>query len=592
MEAVLDWVMSLIHFIIPTGLWDRLSSVFRVLPHILIGLLAFVLTFAIATHFTSSTDSEWAPNAIRATVRTFDDMRHSIRNLVPTVTWPTRERWVDIDDLWEDDGIAGDRIGKFLDRMEEEFLTLKRTGNMHAASLKKLENVVPSIVHMETRDGRPLVSQDFWHALRDLINADGGFLTFDKVGAEYEVSSEKQWKAIASRLVRDPTFTSKLDLSLGEVEDRMGNKMTTFWDTWVKDNDEKITHMLGSAVDQVKSAGSQKEFEGRLEKIVKEQLSQMERQQGQVVTRDEFLRHLRNEFAAHRSEIRAELSELQPQLEQLIQHSLELATKDASPGVSQSDITSLVNGLIRKALADANLEAMARGKIHSHWDLELRNQVNYFAVGSGAVIDAKHSSAVYDPRGQGVVPADDYKHGLRDARPYPHIAALEAWQDEGDCWCAARSLNPRGNPHGATLAVQLSHLIIPQHLVVEHILPGATTQPGTRPKLVEVYADIADPATRERVRDFSAVYFPEDRNDWNFTPADFPASFVKISQFVYEGAELHDGVHVHRLNSELMGLRAETDHIIIRAVSNYGAKDQTCFYRVRMYGYNAELDGA
>ncbi|KAG6009005.1 hypothetical protein E4U43_000068 [Claviceps pusilla] len=605
---LLDWITMLVHYIIPTRLWNRLSSVFEFLPHIIAGVLAFMLAFALATQFASSTEGDWMSNAVETTRQAFGDMRHKIYEFVPTVSWSRRERgWAaDLNDLWDDDyggddenGRASDRIEQFLHRMEEEFLALKRAGQMHDASLEKLKKVVPSIVHMELKDGKPVISQEFWHALRDLLRADDSFVTLEKIGSEYEVSSERQWKALASRLVADPVFSSTLHMAMEDFDDKMSGKMTTFWNTWVKDNDEKIAQMLGSAVDQVKSAGSQKEFEERLKKIVEEQLAQTEQQRGgqgpspspgQVVSRDEFLRHLRNEFASHRSEIRAELKDLQPQLEQRIQQSVELATKEIPRGMTRADVTTLVNELIRKALADVNLEALARGTIHRHWDSELRHQINYFSVGSGAIIDAKHSSSTWDPTREGVITQEEYKRGLRASRGFPPIAALDAWQDQGDCWCAARSVNHRGNPHGASLAVQLGYRIIPQHIVVEHILPGATTEPNARPKFIEVYAEILDSDVRERILDFGAVFFPDDESDWNFTPPDYHPRFVKITQFVYEAAEIHNGVYVHRLSSELMALGAVTDHIIVRAVSNYGAKNHTCFYRVRLYGFNPEVD--
>lgn len=581
-EVLLDGIMRLIHYIIPTKLWDRLSSVFEFLPHMLAGLLAFALAFALATQFASSTNGDWAPSVIEATLRTIDKVKHGLQDFVPSVTWTKRDHWVDVEDLWQDDGAASDRLGQFLGRMEEEFLSLKRAGKMHEASVKRLESIVPSIVHMELKDGRPVVSQEFWHALRDLLRADGGFLTLDKVGSDCEVSSDKQWRAVASRLVRDATFTAKLNATLEEFETKLDGKRAAFWDTWVKDNDDKIARMLGSAVEQVKSAGSQREFEERVRGIVEEQLSQTQ----QVVSRDEFLRHLGNELASHRAEMRAELKDLQPQLEQLVRRSVELATGDSQAsrggGVSRAEAAALVKGLVREALADVDLEALARGTIHRHWDTELRHQINYFAVGSGAAIDAHHSSPTWDPArrgpgsGSGQVP-----------RP---VAALQPWQDQGDCWCAARSVNHRGNPHGASLAVRLGHRVIPQHVVVEHIPPGATSEPGARPRLVQVYASIDDSALRERVLDFAAAHLPDDDSDWNYTPPEYPSRFVKISQFTYEAAHRDDGVHVHRLSSELVGLGADTDHVIIRAVSNYGAENHTCFYRVRLYGLNTEAD--
>ncbi|KAG4221905.1 hypothetical protein PC116_g29619 [Phytophthora cactorum] len=37
------------------------------------------------------------------------------------------------------------------------------------------------------------------------------------------------------------------------------------------------------------------------------------------------------------------------------------------------------------------------------------------------------------------------------------------------------------------------------------------------------------------------------------------------------------------MSSELTRMRAATSHVIVKAVTNYGA-DHTCFYRLKLYG--------
>jgi hypothetical protein len=532
------------------------------------------------------------PDVYSHSTRGIGNMVQQISGYIHSIPSAFNSRGTTLADLWnlDEDGQQG--VEEFLKRYEDEFNILKKAGKLHDASLTKLEKVVPKVVHMELKDGKPVIAQEFWHAVRDLIHDEKKFLTVEKKGRDYEFAPEQHWRAVALRLSKDPAFTSTLNVSLEGLEDRLDKKMTGFWDGWVKDNDDKVAQALGEALDKMKSAESDRELNARLQKLLKEQLREQPAA-GTIVTRDEFLRHLKNEFATHRSEIRAELSELQPQLQKLIRDTVELArSKQPTPqsSMTREDITTLVNGLVRKAFADVNLEAMARGKIHAHWDIELKNQVNYFSIGAGAIIDPKYSSLTYDPMKKSVANDKVYERGIRGSYPLPPVAALAPWQDEGDCWCAARELNRRGNPHGATLSVLLGHQIIPQQVVLEHILPGATIDPGARPRDVEVHAYISDHEIRERVRDFSATHFPEPdaATDpdaaWNAMPAALPDRFVKIGQFVYEGAELHDGVHVHRLSSELVHLAAQTDHVIIRATSNYGGVDHTCFYRVRLFG--------
>ncbi|UKZ82557.1 hypothetical protein TrVFT333_010346 [Trichoderma virens FT-333] len=479
------------------------------------------------------------------------------------------------------DELRGDQYAEFGDMINQilrDLRLMKGAGKLHESSIEKLNAVVPKMVHMTLKDGKPVVAQDFWHAIRDLVEKDGSFPMLNKSKAgHYEPSSEKQWKDIAAWLARRPEIASKIN----EANDGLAKKLPHMWEAWATDNQRKVEQTLRPILDKMKITGSlsDKDIDKRLDQLIKKHVGSS-KSGSTVVTREYFLQYLKDEFASHRAEMKAEIIELQPKLEQLIRDTVDLAKKDDSSSITRAEVTKLVDSLVRKSIADLNLEAMAKGRIRSHWDRDLKNQLNYFGVGAGAIIDPKQTSTTFRP---------DAKYlndkGLKGAQPYAPIEALLPWHDDGDCWCAAREVNKRGNPHGAKLSVIMGHSIIPQHIVIEHILPGATSNPGARPRQIEVYIKIEDAAIRERLLDFSAAHFPEDLFDWNYAPADLPPQFVKVTQFVYEGAELHDGVHVHRLSSELMALNAETDQVIVRAVSNYGAPNHTCFYRIRLFGH-------
>lgn len=557
------------------------------------GLLTCILGMAIALFLSTSTGEgiwESSPSIPTFGIPTgginWPDLS-DITDFVPSISWPSRGL-DDLSDLWDtDDNDNGEQKAKqILKRFEKDLAKLKKAGGLHNASLQKLETVVPKVVRMELQDGKPVVTQEFWHALRDLINKDDQFLRVEKTVDGYEFTSDEQWQALVRRLNKDPAFAEKLDSGVDRLGDRLEKKMLGNWDIWVNNNNHKISQLLGTALDKMQLVGSGKELDKRLAEIVKEQMRGKDSDET-IVTRNEFLRHLQNEFATHGSEVRGELNQLESQIESL-REAIRLAAKNKSQGVTQGEVGALVQSLVRKTIADMNLGSMAKGKIQLHWDAELKNQVNYFAIGSGATIDPKRTSTVYDPLNMGAVAPENYLGGIRGLQPFPAIAALHPWDGDGDCFCAIRSTNRRGNPHGASLSVQLGTTIVPQHVVVEHILPGATIDPGARPREIEIWAHYDDLSLRGRVQDFSATHFPKDKSDRNAQDPDYDPAFVKIGQFVYEHAEIHDGVHVQRLSSELHELGAATDQIIIRAVSNYGSSDHTCFYRVRLYGPGRE----
>lgn len=515
------------------------------------------------------------------------DFWGSLGSIIPAITHPFRSRIHDSFKLsdFEEDGKF--QLEAFLESFTEQFGHLKSAGAMNHQSIVKLQNILPKVVHMQLQDGKPIVAQEFWHALRELIHDEDSILTVQDDGK----LPEKQWRLVSSRILDDTGLQSKLSNSVGGAEARMEEKISNLWDSWVKENNSKLQAMLDESVEKLQSLGTDQELNVRIARIIKEQSKADTPSDGVFVTKDEFLKHLKNEFAVHGSEIRAQLNELQPQVEQLVLSTIEkhgLNKHDAGKlgEEARAEVYTLINKAISDALANVNIEALARGEIQSHWEVVLKNRINFFSMGSGATVNMKHSSATYDPYGKGVIDRQDLKNGLRGAKRWHQSEALMDWSEDGDKWCAAREINLEGKPHGYMLAVQLNQPVIPQQVVVEHILPGATIDPDARPRDIEIYAQIEDPEVRERVRDFSATHVTQHID--NEVTAPLNDDMVRIGRFTYAGAELHDGVYVHQLHSELTRLGAETSEVVIRAVNNYGAEDHTCFYRVRMYGQAGE----
>ncbi|TFB01131.1 hypothetical protein CCMA1212_006708 [Trichoderma ghanense] len=583
-SAAMESVVNLFSGLFTDPLRDRLMRVGEVLVYTISGfsfvLLAVVLSSIAIANLPSFEEapSVSVPSVPVPSFPGFGDIASQIGRFIPSVPWSSRSAWDDFPGL---DELRGDQYADFQDLINQvlrDLRLMKGAGKLHESSIEKLNAIVPKMVHMTLKDGKPVITQEFWHAIRELIEKDGSFPMLNKSrGGHYEPSAEKQWKDIAAWLARRPEIASKIN----EANDGLAKKLPHMWEAWATDNQRKVEQTLRPILDKMKITGSlsDKDIDKRLDQLIKKHVGS-NNSGSTIVTREYFLQYLKDEFASHRAEMMAEISELQPRLEQLIRDSVDLAKQDDSSSMTRTEVTKLVDSLVRKAIADLNLEAMAKGRIRAHWDSELKNQLNYFGVGAGAIIDPSQTSTTFKP---------DAKHlndkGLKGAQPYAPIEALLPWHDDGDCWCAAREVNKRGNPHGAKLSVIMAHSIIPQHIVIEHILPGATTNPGARPRQIEVYIKIEDKAVRERLLDFAAAHLVEDESDWNHTPADLPPQFVKVTQFTYEGAELHDGVHVHRLSNELMALNAETDQVIVRAVSNYGAPNHTCFYRIRLFGH-------
>ncbi|OHW98774.1 spindle pole body-associated protein sad1 [Colletotrichum incanum] len=466
---------------------------------------------------------------------------------------------------------------------EYELTKLARASKLHEGSLSRLEEIVPKVVHMGLdKHGRPVVGEEFWHALRDLMKSDTEILTMDRGHGGYHFISEEHWRAIRDRLKKDPVYQSAASPAVSgpssaEIENIAQAKFNKSWEKWLKTNDKQVAKILEPALTTSIPDKIGKDLEYKIEKIVKDRFKNTDTKDV-IVTRNEFIRHLKSEFATHRNEVKAEAQELQKKLEHYINDAVKSASEHAPPaGVSRLEMIQVVDGMIRQAIANAGLEALAQGKIGATWDRELRHQVNFLGRHTGVIIDDSATTPDYDPPVKGKIWSPTWFKGTqRDRKPVPASATLWNWEDEGDCWCGKVIVDKSGVELGVRVGYLLGHEIIPQHVVVEHILPGATLDPDARPKDIDVLAYITEINTRNRVKDFAAAHFPSSK-------INLPDGWVRIGHFTYESSDALNGVYVHKLSPELVSLGAVTDQIVLQMVSNYGS-DHTCLYRARLYG--------
>ncbi|KDN67059.1 putative spindle pole body-associated protein sad1 [Colletotrichum sublineola] len=471
---------------------------------------------------------------------------------------------------------------------EYELSKLTKASKLHEGSLSRLEEIVPKIVHMRLdKHGRPVIGEEFWHALRDLMKGDTEILTMDRGSGGYHFISEEHWRAIRDRLKKDPVYQSAASPaapgpSTAEIEEIAQTKFEKSWEKWLKTNDEQVAKILEPALTTSVPDKIGKDLESKIEKIVKDRFKNTDAQDV-VVTRNEFIRHLKSEFATHRNEVKAEAQELQKKLEHYVNNAVKSALQQTPPaGVSRAEMAQVVDGMIRQAIANAGLEALAQGKIGATWDRELRHQVNFLGRHTGVLIDRDTTTPDCNPPIEGKIWSSTWFSGTKKTPepPPPASATLWNWEDEGDCWCGKVTVDKgSGLELGVSVGYLLAHQIIPQHVVVEHILPGATLDPDARPKRIDVLGYFEELNTRNRVMDFSAAHFPHD-------PIPLKDGWVRIGHFTYESSDALNGVYVHRLSPELVSMGAVTDQVVLRATSNYGS-DHTCLYRVRLYGEKA-----
>lgn len=204
-------------------------------------------------------------------------------------------------------------------------------------------------------------------------------------------------------------------------------------------------------------------------------------------------------------------------------------------------------------------------------------QVNFFSTGLGAVVDPYLSSPTKKREitflQRGVISF----FGLDLRKPLPPVAALEPWDDIGDCWCA-----PPGRGK-AQLAVLLPRTIYPTAITVEHIQPEATLDIAAAPKDMELWVQIPDEDTREAVANAAFPLLGDVIDPGN----SIGPTYVRVGTWQYS---IHVPNHVQTFTMavDLEHFNAKVEKVVVRAATNWGGQDYTCFYRLRLHGKLAD----
>ncbi|KAH7355175.1 hypothetical protein BKA65DRAFT_475633 [Rhexocercosporidium sp. MPI-PUGE-AT-0058] len=420
-------------------------------------------------------------------------------------------------------------ISRRLNELEYKVFHLSsRHSDLDPKALKTIQNMLPDfLVVKKDKYGNNVIPDNFWHALRDKIREEDIFS-------------------------HGPIDSSKL--SSGGIKDFKDLEKETqkLWDKYIKGNQAQLGDLNDDYI--------VRKFPHLLE-------------QNHIISKTEVLHLIRQSWEENRLEVRSEMGDMKKKLNHATQQITKLQHdfKDESKAIAYD--------VLKKFIPSGQLDALAAANLKSNLNYGL-TRVNYLSKGTGAIVDAHYTSPQYVFPSMDVwLPKRTMRWLIGNSIPVPNSpdTALMKWDEHGDCWC---SPSQDADGFGPSLAVIMGSSIYPDQVVVEHIAPTASLEPGAAPREMELLAHIPDPELYQAVAKMSTNIFTDD----SVEPlrAD---GFVRIATWTYDLDTL-ENIQGFPVQLDMKALGAHTNKVIVRSKNNWGdgQVDYTCLYRVRVHG--------
>ena len=344
----------------------------------------------------------------------------------------------------------------------------------------------------------------------------------------------------------DPAFWTALKAKLEEAEKEEGYgeiDREARWNDWIKINEQNINMLIREAVAE--------ERQPLLDGIVK---------QHRLISRDEFMALMQEKFVLLHQELEEHKARTYVQIAEEIAARYYAAPRER---VLQNSAPEQLLHFVESVILTNMAKAMS--------------SVNWLSPALGAAIDPHGTSSTWQGRRK---PAKGrlqawLKGGVFQG--YPPQAVLDPWLDLEHCWCTS------SQGTDARITILPATVVFPTELTVEFAPAGAVPDFTMAPRRMQLWGRVIDQSAYGRLSSVAQGIFDWEQSKTPYNPR---GGWVPLSEIEYDPRRANY-VQNFPLALDMEGYGARVDAISLRFMDNWGDKERTCVYRLRLHGKEA-----
>ncbi|KAK6495464.1 hypothetical protein TWF481_003481 [Arthrobotrys musiformis] len=305
---------------------------------------------------------------------------------------------------------------------------------------------------------------------------------------------------------------------------------------------------------------------------------------GIVVRREDIMREIREQLESARGVAERDNSALMRELVLKAEGAVDKAASTAATSISSAALAAVTNYMRNFKESSSTSSrygvALIQAALHQY-SATILEKPDYALLAHGTLIDPRLTSSTFDPYDTPGL----WGKLTAFLRPGPNEPAhvITESTNIGDCWSFPQA--------SGQVSMLLAEPIYPTDVTIDHVPRGISGDISSAPQEVEFWVKIEDEFLRSQAGKAAAVAIG-DVSDNASTRNYLASGYVRVASFIYDINSQYP-VQTFPLPLELQKLGVSVRSVSFRILSNWGRKEYTSIYRLRIHGspLNGQSEG-